>query len=739
MTLTRRWMRCGWRWRSEQAMTDETIKTMGPQASDLKLSSAYIRRLLLRVSWGVPAIVLLLLVLITVTSYQLRAKPIALANAAISQREAADRMGGKIEALASSVDRIVLTTRDWVQSGVLTLDDPAALNRVLIPVILQRTVVSSVHVANDDGREVLLLRVPEGWRNRITDVPRKGKEQAWIVWKDATTKLSEEKKEQDYDPRKRPWFSGVMGVPENQIYWTAPYIFQSTKEPGITASIRWVDRATGKQWVVAFDVLLSDLSRVTLEMAYANHGKVALLATDGKVLGLPRGAGFDNDEAIKKAVLQEAGSIGLPQIAEALKEGHDAQSSPLGARILVGDEMWRVKLQRQALRNQAFQIALLAPESDFAPWSKQLFAGVLTSFALLALLAGWAARRLYRKVAEPVSNLFDQLTQSSLKLAVEGEKDKTLTSMSSEMQKAKDFSQLGDALFSGLAGSLALGQGSLYLADEARQCLVLGAGYARPAGDDLPQEIAYGNGLVGQSCMERLPIRMDDPEEGYLRVSSVLGSGNPKTIVIQPIIMNGELLGVLELATLDSFSKEDQSLLEGVLPILALCLDILTRNLQTEELLVSAQDYAKVLDGQKQSIAENELRIRQLLELSPIGCSIATEEGVSVFRNQRLAQMLGYTLDELAAVNAADYWVSPDDRVRFVEQLKREGSVSDFRSLSKRADGTPITVFLSASYEEIFGGRHIVVWTYNITRLEDGFAKPQSVIDVDSADSSDSK
>jgi PAS domain S-box-containing protein len=715
MTLMPRWTLCVWLWRSEQAMPNQMLKPATPQAQVLQQSSAYVRNLLIRVSWVMPAGVLVLLIVIAAVSYQIRAKPRALERAETSQREAADRVATKIEALASSVDRIVLTTRDWAQSGVLTLDDAAALNKVLIPVIMQRSVVSSVHLANDDGREMLLLRAPEGWKNRMTDVPKKGKEQGWIVWKDATTKLSEEKKEQDYDPRKRPWFTGAMGVPENQIYWTPPYIFQTTKEPGITAALRWVDRSTGKQWVVAFDVLLSDLSRVTLEMGYATNGQVALLAADGKVLGLPRAAGFDSEDAIKKAVLQEAGTIGLPLIEQALKEGHEDQSTVLGARIAHDGEVWRVKLQRQALRNQAFQLALLAPESDFAPWSRQVFFNVLISLLVLAVLAALSARRLYRKVAEPVSNLFDQLRESSATLAFESEKAQTLNALSTEMQKAKDFAELGFAVFSGLSGSLAIGQGSLYVADEARQCLVLGAGYARPAGEELPQKIEYGQGLVGQSCIERLPVRMDNPDGAYLQVTSVLGAGSPKSILIQPVLLNGGLLGVLELAVLKELSANDQSLLDSVLPILALCMDILTHNLEAQELLGATRKQASELAAQQQLVAENETRIRELLDMSPSGCSINTTDGVSVFRNARLARLLGYSQEQMIKLTTADYWESLVERDAFVHELKEKRRLEDYRAHFKRSNGDRVTVLLTSSFEQIFGAEHIVTWTYDIT------------------------
>jgi hypothetical protein len=131
--------------------------------------------------------------------------------------------------MVSQIERVLLTLQDWSRDGLASIDDPAAFNRLLIPIIQQRSIVSSIHLASDAGREILLLKTPEGWKNRITDVPKKGKQQHWLTWKDAQTRTGEEWKEQDYDPRKRPWFAGALATPENQIHWTAPYIFQSTR------------------------------------------------------------------------------------------------------------------------------------------------------------------------------------------------------------------------------------------------------------------------------------------------------------------------------------------------------------------------------------------------------------------------------------------------------------------------------------------------------------------------------
>jgi len=139
--------------------------------------------------------------------------------------------------------------QQWAREGMLDIEQPRAFNRLMIPVLQQRNIVSSIHLATDEGRELLLLQTPTGWRNRLTDVPRHGKRQHWLSFADARTPTTEEWLEQDYDPRQRPWFAEALVTPENQIHWTSPYMFKTTGEPGITAVIRWHEPASGRRWI----------------------------------------------------------------------------------------------------------------------------------------------------------------------------------------------------------------------------------------------------------------------------------------------------------------------------------------------------------------------------------------------------------------------------------------------------------------------------------------------------------
>jgi len=672
--------------------------------------AAGIQHLLNRLGWNAPIALVLSALVVAACFYWLQAKPLAESAAKTQQHNATERVVSRVEGMVSQIEQALLTLQDWSRDGLASIDDPAEFNRLMIPVLQQRSIVSSIHLASDDGREILLLKTPEGWKNRLTDLPKQGKQQHWLVWKDALTRSGEEWKEQDYDPRKRPWFAGAIATPENQIHWTAPYIFQTSKDPGITASIRWTDKRTGKQVVVAFDVLLTEISRFTAQLVYGEHGQVALLTTDNKVLGLPRLAGFDSDEALKKAILQEPDKIGLPILAQAIAN-HSA-----GTKIVTDEtgNTWVVNLNRLPFRNQEFRIATLAPTADFSPWSMRL---IVVLVALLGGVIGIGfamSRRISCDLSQPLAKLFDELAVSNREIGAQMKRASALAELAPQLQTASSFNELSQALLSGLARHVDIAQGSLYRAGE-KDVLTLCGGYARPADAMLPDTIPFGEGLVGQCAVELQPILIEHPSAGYLPVSSVLSGGAPAAILILPIINNHVLLGVIELAILHELDADERNLIDSLLPMLALCMEILNRNEQTHALLVATQEQATALEAQQHINMENEARLRQILEDSPAAVTMVTEDGQQLFTNRRLADLLGIPADQLKTRRSSEFWANPDDRTRFVSTMKAHGRVDDYEAQFRRDDGKVIWVLLNTRWIEQEGKRLLLTWMYDIT------------------------
>src|SRR5262249_1402444 len=170
----------------------------------------------------------------------------------------------------------------WGGSGLVDISQPEHINRMMRPVLLRGPQLSSMVVAQESGRELLLVHASDGrWTNRLTDPAVWGRRARFLGWSADGQLEKDEWREVDYDARTRPWLQGAMALQaDDGIYWTAPYIFRSTQEPGLSAATRW--RAPdGNRYAMGFDIKLTDLSRFTREITVGEHGFVAVFAGDG--------------------------------------------------------------------------------------------------------------------------------------------------------------------------------------------------------------------------------------------------------------------------------------------------------------------------------------------------------------------------------------------------------------------------------------------------------------------------
>jgi hypothetical protein len=129
---------------------------------------------------------------------------------------------------------------DWGDQGLLDDDRPQKLNPLFQPLLRKFPQVSTVVIADDTGREYMLIRTASGWKNRETRVSEWKSRTRWHLWGTEGGKPKVIWKDQDYDPRRRPWFQGTLRaqvelVPGSEpevgprIHWTKPYTFYTTQ------------------------------------------------------------------------------------------------------------------------------------------------------------------------------------------------------------------------------------------------------------------------------------------------------------------------------------------------------------------------------------------------------------------------------------------------------------------------------------------------------------------------------
>jgi PAS domain S-box-containing protein len=93
----------------------------------------------------------------------------------------------------------------------------------------------------------------------------------------------------------------------------------------------------------------------------------------------------------------------------------------------------------------------------------------------------------------------------------------------------------------------------------------------------------------------------------------------------------------------------------------------------------------------EEALRQSEQRYRQLFEHLPIGLYSSTPDGRLIDANPQMVEMLGYPdRESLLAVPAPALYLEPGDRLRWRDQMHRDGSVQDFDVRMRRRDGTVI-------------------------------------------------
>ena len=359
-----------------------------------------------RLTLQIVGLVLLLVAVIAPLFYFLHERPIVDALAETTQAEAIQKVENLLESQFRPVERILRQSQAWGASGLYSEKDLDGFNRLMVPVVRNTPFISSVVTANQHGEEILLLNMPDGWKNRLTRVDEWGKRQQWLDWKDGLPPDTEWK-ERDYDPRIRPWYLAASAKQQTEeIVWSAPYVLVSTGAVAISASARWHTPNSAITHVIDFDVTLADISRLTRTIPIGESGYIALLTEDGKVIGLPHLPAFANDDALRTNILKKPQDIGLGKIQAAL----DIWKNEGGGRTALHFDDddgagWIGSVRSLKVGRQTFAIVAIAPAADFSTISRRLVYSALLALLAVMVVSYFVAQHIVHRVRQPLQQL----------------------------------------------------------------------------------------------------------------------------------------------------------------------------------------------------------------------------------------------------------------------------------------------------------------------------------------------
>lgn len=143
------------------------------------------------------------------------------------------------------------------------------------------------------------------------------------------------------------------------------------------------------------------------------------------------------------------------------------------------------------------------------------------------------------------------------------------------------------------------GVGAMYLTEKWR--LAFKAGYACTVTKE-NATVAFGEGLVGQVGLEQKIRLIEELPDGYIRISSALGTSTPKALMLVPIIYEQETIAVFELGFLSLPDDEIKAFLGSLSTSIAVSLNSAIARVVMRGLFDQLQKQQEELERQQEEM-----------------------------------------------------------------------------------------------------------------------------------------
>jgi signal transduction histidine kinase/CheY-like chemotaxis protein/HAMP domain-containing protein len=189
------------------------------------------------------------------------------------------------------------------------------------------------------------------------------------------------------------------------------------------------------------------------------------------------------------------------------------------------------------------------------------------------------------------------------------------------LQGQRDLATVSSMILSELAPLLSAQHGVFYTLvspDNGEEpVLRYQAGYGYKERRHLATQFRLGEGLVGQCALEKERILLTDVPGDYVRINSGLGESHPLNIIVLPILFEGSVRAVVELASFSRFSATHQAFLDQLTESIGLVLNTIEANTLTENLLKQSQSQAQELQSRQEDLrSSNEDLAKQASRLA---------------------------------------------------------------------------------------------------------------------------
>src|SRR5436190_9109180 len=181
------------------------------------------------------------------------------------------------------------------------------------------------------------------------------------------------------------------------------------------------------------------------------------------------------------------------------------------------------------------------------------------------------------------------------------------------LQGQRDLLAVSKLILAELAPLAAIQHGVFYINDatDGEADLRLLASYAFNTRKRMASRIRAGEGLVGEAAFEKQRILLTEVPPDYIEIGSALGEAPPVNVIVLPVLFEGQVKAVLELASFHRFSDIHITFFDQLMEIVGIMLNTITATMRTEELLKQSQSLAAELQSRQAELTETNAQLQQ--------------------------------------------------------------------------------------------------------------------------------
>jgi HAMP domain-containing protein/signal transduction histidine kinase/CheY-like chemotaxis protein len=202
------------------------------------------------------------------------------------------------------------------------------------------------------------------------------------------------------------------------------------------------------------------------------------------------------------------------------------------------------------------------------------------------------------ELKDNINQMIENLKETTEKNAQQDWLKSNLARIGGRLQGQRDLGEVTQMIMSEVTPVIEAQQGAFFLAVQEGESTVLRRAASYGSGADEAEFFRLGEGLIGQSAVEKKPIRVRQVPADYLRVRSGLGEAAPADLYVLPVLFEEQVLGAIELASLQQFSEVHTGFVEQLVETIGVVLNTIIANVRTEELLAQSQRLAQELQVQ---------------------------------------------------------------------------------------------------------------------------------------------